>query len=175
MKVRKIVYVLILSLAFNCAFSGALLYRILTKQDDYHDMEDRLAGRRSSSFRKELKLSPEQMEKFKHVRKNFHPKISSIQDQLMKERRILAGHLASDEPDSIKIESSLKQIANLQIEIEREVIYHLLKEREFLSAEQKQEFNDSVIRRMGVRSYNRRRPLGNEKQLKHRERITDKP
>jgi Spy/CpxP family protein refolding chaperone len=174
MKVRKIVYVLILSLAFNCAFSGALLYRILTKQDDYHDMEDQLAGRKSS-FRKELKLSPEQMEKFKHVRKNFHPKISSIRDQLMKERKILAGHLASDEPDSIKIESSLKQIANLQIEIERKVIHHLLKEREFLSAEQKQEFIDSVIRRMGVRSHNRRKPIRNEKQLKHRGRITDKP
>ena len=54
-----------------------------------------------------------------------------------------------DEPDSIIVEHQLKRIGEFQLEIEREVVHRLFREKDLLPLEQRRQFLEMVTRRLG--------------------------
>ena len=148
MKNRKIVLALILSLAFNVAFLGTLGYRSWKKgrfprSHSYREREDR------RYFHEKLKLAPEQKQHLEQIRKEFSPRIKPIRIDLIQRRRALANLLIEDMPDSLEIERQLRDIGKLQMDIEREVVHQLLREKDILPQEERERYLNMIARRMG--------------------------
>jgi len=147
MKKQGILIALIFSMVFNVAFLCGLGYRVWEKK---RSKEFSLHSQRH--YRKErIVLSPEQKEQRDRIRKTFSPKIQSIRSELHRERCALGDLLMKDEPDTVLIEKKIDQIGKLQTDIEREVIYHLLREKSILTPDQRQQFLNTVLRRLGER------------------------
>ena len=87
-----------------------------------------------------LSLSNSQKEKMEILRKTFEEKTTQIRETLSVKRNELVKLLSQPEPDNNKIESLIKEIGSAQTELEKEVINHILKEKEILTREQQEKF-----------------------------------
>ena len=148
MKNRKIVFALILSLAFNMAFLGTLGYRAWKKSKYSKSYFSRERDGRKY-FHEKLKLTPEQKKHLEEIREEFSPRIRPIRIDLIQRRRALAKLLIENTPDSVEIETRLQDISKLQMDIEREVIHQLLREKDLLPQEEQKRYLNMIARRMG--------------------------
>jgi Spy/CpxP family protein refolding chaperone len=89
-------------------------------------------------------LTPEQKEKVQEIRKTFLPKVNRIREDLCRERAQLADLLFHEPMDRSTLSALADRIIGHQAELEREVIEHILEEREILSAPQKRKFYEII-------------------------------
>lgn len=154
-KQKSILIVMIVSLVFNAAFIGALAYRL--HQRAKHPMPpfaSRMMRERVAGERKEI---PEGLrERMRIVHDRFSPRMQELWGQLRAERSALVELLMADEPDSMMVENRLKRIGEFQLDIEREVVHRLFREKDLLPLEQRRQFLEMVTRRLG----GSRRPPG---------------
>jgi Spy/CpxP family protein refolding chaperone len=87
-----------------------------------------------------ITLTDEQKRQVEDIRRDFLPKVAGIRQSLRDNRLKLNDLLFADSPDMKSIAEKSNAIAALQAELEREVIDHILQEKELLTAEQKREF-----------------------------------
>jgi Spy/CpxP family protein refolding chaperone len=90
-------------------------------------------------------LTEEQRGLVQHIRNTFLPKVGKIRENLRNERTELARLLFADPPDTEKIHSVARQILLYQSDLEKEVIEHILEEREILSPSQQKKFYEIII------------------------------
>jgi Spy/CpxP family protein refolding chaperone len=90
-------------------------------------------------------LSKEQREGVQEIRRTFLPKVQGIRQNLRRERAELASLLFSEPTDRIRIDEVARQILDHQSELEREVIEHILEEKELLTPSQKQRFYEIIV------------------------------
>jgi uncharacterized membrane protein len=146
MQKRYIMLGLILSLVFNVAFLGALGYRLWTRKHNPHLREQRM---RRESPMEGMGLRKEQKEQLDKIRKDFFPRIRNIRMRLTKERDTLASFLKVEDPDTNRINLQLNRIGDLQCQIEKQVVFELLKEKACLDPQQREVFVRMILRRMG--------------------------
>ena len=149
MKNRWVFFGLIVSLAFNFAFLGALTYRLIERH-----------GKRELVVRQIMKdkrwppecmeLTPEQETCMEEIRGVFHPEVRKIQEQLHHERKKLGDLLRKEPPDTQMMDKQLERLGQLQNKIEREVLYQLLKEKALLDSAQKENYIYLIEDRLGV-------------------------
>ena len=147
-KQKSILVLMIVSLVFNVAFLGGLLYRL-------HE-RSRLPkppfppGLKKERFSRERTDMPEGLrEKMHDIHKQFSPRMRELQGRIREERDALIEILMADEPDSTAVENQLKRIGECQLEIEREVVHRLFREKDLLPLEQRRQFLEMVTRRYG--------------------------
>ena len=87
-----------------------------------------------------IALTNEQKRQVEDIRRDFLPKVEGIRQSLRGNRRQLNELLFAEVPDLKIIEEKSNEISALQAKLEREVIDHILQEKELLSPEQKREF-----------------------------------
>jgi Spy/CpxP family protein refolding chaperone len=92
-----------------------------------------------------IALTNEQKEKVEDLRRDFLPKVEGIRQSLRRNRLALNDLLFTESPDRKLIGEKSRDISALQTELEREVINHILQEKDLLDAEQKKQFH-AVIR-----------------------------
>ena len=155
MKNRRVFFALILSLAFNVAFLGTLGYRLLNKGTTLELSRHRVSRDQNSS-RERMRFSPEQKKRLKQLREHFYPRIKAIRSELVNDRKALVDLLMEDKPDSLQIEKNLNRVDQHQMELEREVVYQLLKEKEVLPPELRQYYLNMVVKRLGGNLYHTR-------------------
>lgn len=90
-------------------------------------------------------LSLSQRQQVQEIRSTFLPRVAAIRRQLREGRQELAHLLFNDPPDRLRIHSVSHEILALQAELEREVIEHILEEREILNKEQNQRFYEIIL------------------------------
>ena len=90
-------------------------------------------------------LSPKQRERVQEIRRTFLPKVQGIRQNLRRERAELARRLFSEPSNRDEIYEVARQIVDHQSELEREVIEHILEERELLTPSQKRKFYEIII------------------------------
>jgi Spy/CpxP family protein refolding chaperone len=90
-------------------------------------------------------LSQEQRERVQEIRQTFLPKVEGIRQNLRCERAELAKLLFSEPTDRNGIEEIAKQVLEHQSELEREVIEHILEEKELLTPSQKKKFYEIIV------------------------------
>jgi Spy/CpxP family protein refolding chaperone len=90
-------------------------------------------------------LTAEQRDLVQEIRSTFLPKVGKIRGNLRSERAELARLLFADPPETEKIHAVARQILLHQAELEKEVIEHILEEREILSASQQRKFYEIII------------------------------
>jgi uncharacterized membrane protein len=149
MKNRWVFLGLIVSLAFNFAFLGALTYRLIERR-----------GIRGPAIRKVIKgkgipnefmeLRPDQEMCLQEIRQVFHPEIGKIRKKLHNERRKLGDLLRKEPPDTQLMEKQLERIGDLQNQIEKKVLYQLLKEKALLDSAQQEDYVCIIEDRLGM-------------------------
>ena len=94
----------------------------------------------------QLSLSDSQKQKMEIFRKTFDEKTDKIRKDLRHKRNELVELLKESYLDRQKIDSLIKEIAFAQMELEKEVIDHILQEKEILTPEQQKKFIDLIKR-----------------------------
>jgi len=87
-----------------------------------------------------ITLTNEQKRQVEDIRRDFLPKVEGIRQALRGNRLQLNELLFAEVPDLKTIAEKSNEISVLQAKLEREVIDHILQEKELLSSEQKREF-----------------------------------
>jgi Spy/CpxP family protein refolding chaperone len=87
-----------------------------------------------------IALTNEQKRQVEDIRRDFLPKVEGIRQSLRSNRLQLNELLFTEVPDLKTIAEKSNEISALQAKLEREVIDHILQEKELLSPEQKREF-----------------------------------
>lgn len=87
-----------------------------------------------------IALTKDQKRQVEDIRRDFLPKVEGIRQSLRRNRLKLNDLLFADSQDMKAIGEKSGEISELQSELEREVIDHILLEKELLSPEQQREF-----------------------------------
>jgi Spy/CpxP family protein refolding chaperone len=87
-----------------------------------------------------IALTNEQKRQVEDIRRDFLPKVEGIRQSLRRNRLHLNDLLFAESPDLRTIAEKSNEISALQARLEREVIDHILQEKELLSPQQKREF-----------------------------------
>lgn len=93
-----------------------------------------------SLMKHHLGLTDEQITKMKTCRMKCGPNIESLSSKMKIKRQDLVKELMAENPDSVRIEGILKQVDSLQVAMQREVVKHLLREKEIYTPEQRKKF-----------------------------------
>ena len=108
----------------------------------------RLVARRSQKpirgYLDLIRLTREQKQQVEDIRRDFLPKVDGIRQSLRRNRLELNDLLFADMPDRTKIAEKSASISGLQEELEREVIDHILQEKELLDPAQKKQFYEVI-------------------------------
>jgi heavy-metal resistance protein len=91
-----------------------------------------------------IALNNEQKRQVEDIRRDFLPKVAGIRQSLRDNRLKLNDLLFTESPDFKLIAEKSNEISALQAQLEREVIDHILQEKNLLSPEQKREFYDVI-------------------------------
>lgn len=90
-------------------------------------------------------LTQDQRDQVQEIRRVFLPQVDKIRQNLYLRRGELAELLFAEPPDRSRIDEVAQQIMRHQSELEKEVIDHILEEKEILSASQKRKFFDIIV------------------------------
>jgi Spy/CpxP family protein refolding chaperone len=91
-----------------------------------------------------IELNQEQRKKVEEIRKDFLPRVERIRWELRQKRLYLNDLIFAPNPDMKAVENITLDISNLQAKLEREVINHILQEKEILTPEQKKQFCEII-------------------------------
>jgi hypothetical protein len=175
MKIRWLHAGLVLSVAFNMGFLGALVFQQVNKKCRMPGCpEPRIihlsAGPDSCGERLVwLEIEPDQEDRIQKSRLHFEPKIHEIRARLFDEKIRLSELLVNDPVDTLLIEKKIETIGRLQADMEKEVVYQLLKEKAELDPEQRPRFLKVVTERL---QGDRPEPPGSHKMI-IKKRFTD--
>jgi periplasmic protein CpxP/Spy len=110
-----------------------------------------VAGRYIKAHRKPIrgyldliKLTEEQRRQVEEIRRDFLPRVAGIRRALRQARLELNDLLFGEPPDMPVIEAKSRDISRLQTQLEKEVIEHILQEKDLLSPEQKKRFHEVI-------------------------------
>jgi Spy/CpxP family protein refolding chaperone len=95
-----------------------------------------------------LGLSDSQRQRMEMFRKAFDEKTDTIRESLNLKRNELMRLLNEPFPDRVKIDSLIKEIGIAQVELEKEVIDHILQEKEVLTPEQQKKLFELIQARL---------------------------
>jgi Spy/CpxP family protein refolding chaperone len=91
-----------------------------------------------------IELTENQKQEVEDIRRDFLPRVAGIRQALRRKRLELNDLLFAEPPDMQAIEDKSMDIAKLQTELEKEVIDHILQEKELLTPEQKKRFYEVI-------------------------------
>ncbi len=91
-------------------------------------------------IKKRLNLNDRQAGQFKSSFKIFQQEAGIILDSLQINRAMFFDELSFEEPDSIKLNTLIKEMSTLQEELKMKAINNLLRARAFLTPQQQREF-----------------------------------
>jgi Spy/CpxP family protein refolding chaperone len=91
-----------------------------------------------------IALTENQKQQVENIRKDFLPRVAGIRQALRQNRLELNNLLFAEPPDMQAIEGKSRDISKLQTQLEKEVIDHILQEKELLSPEQKRQFYEVI-------------------------------
>lgn len=135
MKEKIIIFIMIFSLTINVA---ALLTMGYFWGRDYTIRKERLEGGAPQTLTAGLSLDRRQRGKMRGLRRTFLQETTPIQDRLMIKRGELANHLNAKDPDRPAINQILREINELQLQIQLAVTENLLKEKASLDPGQQE-------------------------------------
>lgn len=87
-----------------------------------------------------IKLTEGQKQQVEEIRKDFLPRVAGIRQALRQKRLELNELLFAEPPDMQAIEDKSRDISKLQAQLEKEVIEHIIEEKQLLTPEQRRQF-----------------------------------
>jgi Spy/CpxP family protein refolding chaperone len=99
-------------------------------------------------LRQKLDLSPEQMEDIRQSRMRYWENISPDVNQYRALQENLFEEMRADNPDTAEINQIIDRMGQMQTDIRRKTINHILSEKDFLSPEQRHMLMRTFIEHM---------------------------
>lgn len=142
---KTIYFAAVILTIINLAALGTWVY------NRYHgEGRQSLTQLRNEQFerlQRELSLSPEQVRQIQMYRGDFLRQMDSLSAQLAGERTEMANELWQTAPNTLRLDSLVNRISQVQSAAQRKVIAHLLDVKSVLDPEQRQKFYRIVLRR----------------------------
>jgi Spy/CpxP family protein refolding chaperone len=92
-----------------------------------------------------IDLTTAQRCRVEEIRERFLPKVAGIRQRLRERRLALADLLFAVPLDRERIQAAVGEIARLQLELEGEVIEHIIEENGLLTPDQQRQFHDVIV------------------------------
>lgn len=166
MKSKIIIILLIISLGINIGLIVRLAWqRPMPSRIGERDLRH---GWRQGGLRHRLDLNENQLKAIEAIHDSTLVKMKVIRDTLELKRAELTNILKEAQPDTARIQPLIKEIANLQAQIELGFAENLLAMKKVLTPEQQQQFFELFKRRLGDRAI--ARDPSRPKHFKHRTR-----
>jgi len=141
MKEKLIIVIMIFSLTINVA---ALLTMGYFWGRDNTSRKDGFERGKPPALTAGLSLDNRQRGKMRGLRRAFLQETTPIQDTLIIKRGELANHLNAKNPDRTAINQTLREINELQLQIQLAVTDNLLKEKASLDPGQQQQYGSRI-------------------------------
>lgn len=173
--------VLVMSLAFNFGFLGMFVYRLIERPSrkeeirpaaSVYDARAPLPGDRARQPIRKPVLNAEQKRELRRIREAYKSEIQSMRQSLLRERRRLGGMLLNHEADSAKIGSQIQTIGELEIRMEKAIVFELIRESRILAPEERAAFIRMALQRLDG---TRKRPQNASIRPRRSDRIPEKP
>jgi Spy/CpxP family protein refolding chaperone len=100
----------------------------------------------------ELSLKPEQLAAMKSKAMSFHAEIDRRRQEIDAKRNELVALMRFERPDRKVIDTTIKEISNLQEDMQRNIADHVLEIKASLDKDQQQKFLDLIERAMAEES-----------------------
>jgi len=153
MKSKVIILLLIISLGINIGLIVRLaLRRPMVKRFEERDIRH---GWRQGGLRHRLNLNENQLKAIEAMHETTFVKMDVIRETLELKREELINIIKESQPDKAKIQTLIKEIANMQAEIELGFTENILMMKKVLTPEQQQQFFDVFKKRLGDRAMTR--------------------
>ena len=147
MKTRIMWILLLVSIAFNSAFLGALGYRLWNRKNQPPIKKIVICSPEEMPVILE-ELKPDQLKEIIHHRIQFEPKVQGLQRELQTARNDLVEMVVDSSPDTNRIYQQVEKVGQYQTRIEKEVVRQLIKEKSLLDPKQKAHFHQMVIKHL---------------------------
>lgn len=134
MKTKWLIFGLLLSLAINLAAITTIFYHRFNRPHFPPFPEEE--GELAEPLDPRLRPSPEQLERIKDCRMRFHQEIQPIHAQIQHERHRLLELLMQPQIDTLRIFALQDSISAEQHKMQREVVRHIIEQRQFLNEKQ---------------------------------------
>jgi len=144
MKIRILIILFIISLAFNLGVLVKLLFKSTseghTHEEHIHEVGCVHKDWKESSVCRRLNLTCQQLNQMEEYRKQFQNRISPLTMKLEKERLELFHLLKKDTLDEKRANTILRQISNSQTEIQKCFIHHFFQTKKIFNNDQQKKF-----------------------------------
>ena len=140
MRSKWLIFVLVLSLAINAAVLATMGYHYYLSASTKPSAPCPVSPGDSHLYQS-IGLSNHQLAKMEPLAQKFHGRLDELGAAMEKKKETLIGLLQKDgDPESI--ENFRKEMAGIQVEIQKEVIMHITELKKILNPDQQQRFFD---------------------------------
>jgi Spy/CpxP family protein refolding chaperone len=146
MRSKWLIFVLVLSLAINAAILATIGYHYYVSAS-VKTLTPCPLSPRDSHLYQSLGLSEAQLSKVEPLAQKFHGRLAELGAAMKRKRELLVDLLAKD-GDPASIENLRREMANIQDEIQKEVIVHITELKKILDSNQQQRFFDLMRQSM---------------------------
>ncbi len=135
MKIRTLIYVVILLLVVNVAsISTIVYYRVAAPREPW---ENRFVPRNDPGRFELPKLSPAERMAMESTRREVDSLVMPIIEKMNSQRGVLLEELNSENPDTTKVYQLITEIGVLQSAIQKQMVAQFLNDRDSLRPEQR--------------------------------------
>ena len=157
MKNSVLKFILLLSLILNIAILGSIGYSY------YRNTCSRplpFGPGRRAFLMKELSLNQRQADLMIKNQQAFHAQIDSMRQQIFKKRLQLLDLMQSDKPDTKEIDQTIEAIGDIQEDIQKTIVAHIIEVKTILNQDQQKKFFGFIENIITRREDGRRGPHG---------------
>ena len=144
MKKKAFIYFVLIITIINLSSLGVILYQRQKMSVFPYQMKGQNVFER---VKREVKLTPRQMEQFNKLRIAFHTQLDSLSAIVAQKNKLLAAEIEKDNPDTVVINQLVKDISAIQMESKYLVIQHFFSIKKILTKEQQEIFFNIVLQR----------------------------
>ncbi len=137
-KNKHLTYILVFLIAVNLTALFTLSYNRLFSQEKPFAPPD--PGETVESVRKELGLTPGQIQKLRVRRLSYRQQIRPEIQEIQEKKRVLIEEIRSEKPDMTRINKLIDEISLLQAEIQKKAVMNLLQEKSILDQRQRKHY-----------------------------------
>jgi hypothetical protein len=139
MKGKSLIFVMVLSLAFNASILGSMGYQYYRDASMAKVAPCPLSPAHQHLYQ-QLGLSTPQLAQMEPLAQKFHERLGKLGMAMKGKNERLLGLLGQKVVDPAQVEGLRKEIAGMQDEIQKEVIAHILESKKILDAQQQEQF-----------------------------------
>jgi hypothetical protein len=146
MKAKWLTAVLILSLAINAGMLGTMGYHYY-RYDSASPSAPCFVAPGDGYLYQSLGLSQSQLEKMEPLARKFHSRLAELGAVMQEKKGMLVDFLQKDDNPTL-IENLQKEMADIQGEIQKEIIVHIRETKKLFDTQQQKHFFDLMRKSM---------------------------